>query len=887
MSRPRGVRRFFRLRPRRDWVEDSVDLEIQHHIDSKIDELVARGVPTDEARRVAEDAFGDLSRYRAACIAEQKREVRMTWWREVFGGVVGNVRWAVRGLSRSPGYVVAIVLTLGLGIGANTAIFTVVDALMLRPVSFERPEELQQIMPSYDDYLLSFFDPETAQLWAREASFLSPMSMYAREAGLRTDGAEPQTLTVVGLSPGSTDILGVAPVLGRSFNRDDAIPGAGGVALVSQSFWISEWGSETDPIGRELTLDGRSYEVVGVMPRKFHYPTFGRTDVWVPLADDMTMLGRSARQIQIVFRADPEGVDALTERMKALVAGWKERDPKVVWTPELSALNQPRVNPDVRRNVWVTFGAVAILLLVALVNGINLTIARGTTRVREIGIRLALGGGRGRIARQLLTESLVLALFSGIVAVGLALLGVDALSALAPRELTYLGTGTIDVDGRVIAFAGVLTVTVGFLFGLLPALRTVKVARATSGTSLSVYGATTGGRHRLRAALVVAQVAMSLVLLFGAALLGRSFATLVASDPGFEPDGLARLEFTMAPSIYPTGEARTAMVTRVMDRLRGLPGVRSVALSGGLPPNAGISFGNAIYVAGRAEPVVEGDVFLPMTTGGPNLRATLGTALIAGRDFLPSDDPAARIALVSEPFARVLAERPELAVGKRFRIDDGVEWEVTGVIEDLKLMGLDERFGDFGMISLMGDPSRMRSWASIAVRYEGDPALVFGEMRSAMREIDALQPIRALGTLDDALWESVDKPRFFLTLMAVFAGVALSLAGIGLYGVLSFAVNQRRREMGIRLALGANVRDVRTFVMRRGLRMAVGGAVIGVGVALWMARLLEAMLFETSSWDLPTLVAVMTVMLGIASLASWVPARRATRVDPVEVLKSD
>ena len=504
------------------------------------------------------------------------------------------------------------------------------------------------------------------------------------------------------------------------------------------------------------------------------------------------------------------------------------------------------------------------------------------TRVREIGVRLAIGGARSRIVGQLLTESLLLGVLGGAVAVGLALFGVEALLSLAPADLALFASRTIEVDGRVLLFTGGLSVATGLILGLLPGLGVMRAANATSAASTGSYGSRTRASHRLRAALVVSQVALSLVVLFGAGLLGRSFNRLVSVDPGFDPEGLATVSLLLSEAKYPSRQERAAVVQRFAERLRSIPGVTSLSTSDRLPPSTGFTFGQGLWVEGDAEPLQEGNSLMPILSGDVELRPTLGMRLTSGRDFDVTMNPSERPVLVTKTLSELISRGGD-ATGRRFRMGQiGPWWTVVGVVEDLKLnrLGLNA----YGIITLLS-PDGHGPRLAFAARTEGDPNALLPAMRRAIHEVDPAQPIAALRTFDQILWESVSRPWFFLVLMGIFAALALLLASLGLYGVLSFSVTQRMREMGIRVALGAGAQRVRALVLGEGLRLAAIGTVLGVGTSLWASRTVEGLLFETSPTDVLTLVLVGATMMMVAAVASYVPARRATRVDPVQVLR--
>ncbi|MEJ2206759.1 MAG: ABC transporter permease [Gemmatimonadota bacterium] len=889
MGRPRGVRRLFRLPAGRRRTENEVELEFRHHLEMRIDELVDEGYRPDEARRIAEAAFGSRRWYRQQCVVQRRREARMTWMRESIGNLTTDVRYALRGIRKQPGFAAAVVLTLGLGIGANTAIFTVVDHLLLRDLPFVEPDDLYTVHARGTDGFLASDLPSDMALALDRADGLGRMYWSTRLSAVRNDGPEPTTLVLQAIEPGFTSVFGLPPTLGRPFNPDDALPGASRAVLLSHSYWVSQYGRDPDIVGRGLVIDSIPLTVVGVMRPEFRYPLYGATQLYVPLASDATALGREFARLEAVTRLAPEEVPGVEAAAARFVSGLRESlGDTSTWLPAWSPMNRPMVNPDVRRALYVSLGAVTLMLLVALLNGVNLMLVRGTTRSREIGVRLALGGSRTRVVAQMLAESAVLALLSGAAAVVLAVVGVEALWSMAPGELTFFGGQDIGVDGRILAFVALVSTGSGLLFGLIPALRAVTAAGATSGTAMSTHAASGRRPVLVRQLLVVGQVAVSLTLLFGAGLMGRSFHTLVSQDPGMDPEGLVTMNVQLSPGRYPDENTRAAFLRGVTERLWGIPGVTAVTVGGMGLPGTAVTFGDGLYLEGEPAPVGEGFTILPLATADPTLRVTLGTRLIAGRDLRPEDRPDDRRVLATETLARRLgATSPSDAIGQRFTLgEEGRPMEVVGVVEDARLEGMDPRFGRAAFFRLY-DVDAPGHNLGFLVRAEGAVPPLREAMQAAVRAVDPGQPIQELLPLQQILHDSVQKPRFFLTLMAVFAGSGLFLAAIGLYGVLSFSVSQRLREMGVRLALGAAAQDVRGLVFRSGLALATLGTLVGVALALAVSGALEGLLFETSATDLGVLAVTAIVLLGAAALASYVPALRATRVDPVAVLKAD
>ena len=888
MGRPRGVRRLLRLREGKRWAEEEVELEFAHHLESRVEELIGEGHSPGEARRMAEGAFGPPARYRDECVAQRRQEARMMKGRELFGEIAGDLHYALRGLRRQPGFAAAVVVTLGLGIGANTAVFAVVDHMLIRDVPFERPDELYDVQAQMES---GFRLPDvfTEAALALDAADIGRVFRSAGFSVVRDDGPQPTTLTVVAFDPGLPDMLGVTPKLGRPFNVGDALLSAGRTAILSHGYWSQAFGQDPEVVGRTLVLDSIPVTVVGVMGASFRYPLQKSPALYVPLAPDGTALGREFVRLATHTRLAPDEVTRAGEAARAFLAAFhRERGESEPWEPVFVSMNHPRIDPDVRQALYVSFGAVSLMMLVALVNGMNLMLVRGMGRSREIGVRLALGGSRRRVVRQVLAESFVLAVVSGLAALVLAAVGIRFFWSMAPNELTFFGGQNVSVDQRVLLFAASLAGVAGLVFGLVPAVRAATADTSMSASSLSVHAHATRAGSRARGSSTVLQVAVTLTLLFGAALLAKSFSKLVRQDPGIEIDGLITMNVFLSPGRYAEADERATFARQVVERLRGIPGITDVTVGWSELPGGASTLARGLYVEGKADPVFTGELILPVAVADPNLRATLGSELLAGRDLRPEDREGGRRALITIALARRLgAVVPGEAVGLRFALAESFNpIEVVGVIEDARIGGMDTRYGReaFFQLASQDEPGY---GLGFLVRTDRPFDLIRTRMTEAVHGIDPGQPIADFGTVDELLRDSVDEPRFFMTLMGAFATIALLLAAVGLYGTLSFSVRQRHREMGIRVALGAAASDVRWMVLRRGLLLALVGTVLGGVLAIALSRILEGLLFETPATDFGVLLTTAAVLVASAAAASYMPARRATRVNPVEVLKAE
>lgn len=885
----RGIRRdpgAFRL----DRSEaELVELEFEHHLALRTDELVAQGHSKGEARRLAEEAFGDQETYRVSCVEESSRGRRTRGRHERLRSLLPSLHQAMRRLANAKGYALAVVLTLGLGIGANAAIFTVVDAMLLKPIPYPDPDGLFEVHMWYPEAgrIGNVVPRDAARALLEHADLGARIQFHARMSVLFAGGREPATLVVEAITPGLVSALGSQPVLGRSFTPEDAIPGATRVALVGHDFWRIELQADPSAVGREILLDDELVEVVGVMPRGFRFPHFTGTPLWVPLATDLSALGRPpSRALEALVRVDAQNLEPLAARLAAIADIQPLRGPLGEAEPRLVGMNRPVAGEDVARTLWVALGAALTMFLIALVNGVNLSMARATTRAREVAVRLALGASGARVALELLAESLVLAAASAIGAVALAHAGVELLLAIAPASLTYWAPRLIEVDARVLTFVACLAFVATLGFGLLPAAQAVRAGRTLRAGSVDVHVARSRDSQGLRSSLIVAQVAGSLCLLFGAGLLGRSFHRIMSVDLGFEPSGLIDLYIQVPSTRYPTPEERAAQLDRVEERLAALPGVLDLARACCVPPGVALTF-DQIFIDGRDEPATSPETVITYLDGaGGDLRRVLGIDLLSGRDPIPAGDGSYSV-LVSESLAQRLAPGGS-AVDLVFRFGrEGQPHRVSGVIGDVEWRGPDAPFGDEAIMYLSEERSVDTRGASFAIRTGDDARALLPAVRAVVAEMDPHQPIDRLATMDDQLWESLASPRFFLTVMAMFAAVAFVLAGLGLHGLLSFCVSQRRHEIGVRIALGASASGVRSLVVGSALRITGMGLMIGMAVSLYGSKAIQGLLFETSRTDILTLVVVASSLGAWAALASYLPARRATSVNPVEVLRHD
>lgn len=877
-----------RARPRwrsalRGGVEESVELEMLHHIDELTDRLVAAGSTPAAARREAEARFGDMKRIRDDMVRETRARERRMRVSELVLSVLSDIRYAVRGLRRNPVFAVTVVATVALGLGAATAIFTVLDALLLRPLPYAEPDRLATLGHRLEGGgSLPFLYGDQLEQW-REATSPHALALYDVESSVRTDGAEATSIVLVVAGHEIDDMLRVRPLIGRTFAAEDAIPGVNR-AMLTWSYW-QRLGGTTAILGSTIELDGLPFEVVGVLPRDFKFPVGSRSEVWVALASDRTVAGRTLERTSVLTRLEPGvTIDGLQSTLDARGTALAAETPhRMGWNVAVRPATGWRANPDVIRGVWMLAAAVGLMLLVALVNGVNLLLFRSADRAHELAVRIALGGGRARMLRHILSEGLVIGLAAGLCAVAIAAGAVAVIQRILPEEFLFASVYEFRVQERVLAFTFALSLLGGTVLGLIPGVRWAgrhrpDVTLLKARTATRVHAGISHTLAGLEVALVVA-------LLAGAGLLANSVVRLMRVDPGFDTEGLIALQLGLPESRYPTPALRADFFQRLEQQLEARPDIQSVAVASGMPPHTGFSFDVQVQAEG-AEPIMaEAEfVLLPQISAAPDFLTVLGARLVRGRD-LRSEDVGTQNVLIDHTLARALWGSDE--VGRRFRIAEDAPWRtVVGVFQHMPMAGLNDRNSPWAVIRPR-DPSSADEYMTLAIRSVGPAGPVMATIREAVRQMDGQLPIYGLAPARDLLVDSIDKPTFLARIMMAIAVTALLLTAVGIYGVLSYSVTQRRREMGIRLALGSLPGSVRVLVMRAGLLVTAGGIVVGLAAALGLSRLVASLLYGVEPADPFTLSVVVAVVFSIAAIASYIPARRATRVDPVEVLRAE
>lgn len=878
--------------------------EIQEHLEEKTQELVASGMSRKEAAAAARREFGNVT-----LVEENAREV---WRWPPVEDFVQDIRYALRMLGKAPAFTTIALLTLAIGIGANAAVFSVVNSVLLKPLNYPKADELvslHQIAPgaaglaSFEDGL--HLSPSMYFTYAEQNRTFQSMGVWDTGTANVTGLAEPEQVRTVGASDGVLQALGVPPEAGRWLSQGDQVPRGPERVMLSYGYWQRRFGGDRSVIGRNLMVDSRPREIVGVMPRGFRFVDKD-FDVIVPFAFDRGKLILAGFGYQGIARLKPNvtiaEADADIVRMLPIwMDSWSNgpgTNPRIyeTWriTPGIRLLKQEVIG-NVSQLLWVVMATIGVVMLIACANVANLLLVRVEARQGELAVRAALGAGRGRIVRGLLVESLMLGLMGGAIGVGLADAGVRILVATGPANLPRLSE--IFLDSRTIGFTLAVSVFSGFLFGLIPAL---KYAGPRAALALRSAGRTTSmsrERYRARNMLVVGQVAMALVLLVGAGLMIRTFQELRNVEPGFTDAGHLQI---MRISIPASLVAEPVRVTRIqndiLDKLQALAGVKSAGFVSEMPMEGFDSGWDAVY----AEDKIYSDEEIPplrlFKYVSPGFCRTAGTRIIAGRELTWTEVYGLRpVVMVSENLARELWGTPSAAIGKRLTEFPKMPWhEVVGVIQDVRENGVQEKAPEIVYWpSMMGNlfgpgPAETVRTMTFVIRSDRTGTEGFlNEVRQAVWSVNSNLPLASVRTMQVVYDKSVARTSFTLVMLGIAGAMALALGVIGIYGVISYTVSQREREIGIRLALGAQGGDVLQMVLRQGAKMALFGVAIGMAGAFGLTRLMTGLLFGVGPVDPLTFGVVAALLTVVALAACYLPARRATKVDPMVALRHD
>lgn len=805
--------------------------------------------------------------------------------------LIQDVRYGIRMLLKQPGFTLVAVITLALGIGANTAIFSVVNAVLLRPLPFPQSDQLVMVtlanpLTGGDRVPLSeadFLD------WRAQNQVFEDLAAYTDNWFSLTGDGEPQRLRGAWVSAGFFSTLGAQPLVGRSFVAGEDAPGGAPLVILSQRLWEHRFGSDSNIAGKSITLNGRSRTVVGVMPNSFNFPPDderslpGETDVWA--VNTLTPTQRRGPYYLWGIGRLKQGSSLAQAQSELNNIGLRIRHENPVTNADTTfaarSLKDAMVG-DVRRMLFVLLGGVVFVLLIASVNVANLSLSRATSRGSEIAIRAALGASRGRIIRQLLTESILLAAAGGVLGVLLAWWGVDLLLTIGSDNLPRLREVTI--DRRVLGFTMLISLLSGLLFGLVPAWQASR-KRVSQGLQKARQGAD-GGWRRTRNLFVVTEVALSIVLLAGAGLMLNSFLRLRRVSPGFAPQNILTTQISLPLARYKETHQINSFYQQLIERVRNLPGVEAAGIGMSLPPNL-LSISDTFTVEGAPPISGTSEPAAPVIFVSSGYFSALGVPLLAGRNFTETDRAGSTpVVIINETLARRYFPN-QSPIGRRIKIG-GPErpqnaWmEIVGVAGDVRYGGLDVAPEPAFYQHYLQVPW---SFTYVVLRSSSDPRPLADSIRNAVWSLDKDLPVANIKTMEELLSESVARPRFRTFAFLVLGSLALMLAMTGIYGVMSYLVTQRTREIGIRVALGAQRRSVLSLIIRQGMILAIIGVVIGLCAALALTRLMTTLLYGVEPTDPLTFSAITLLLLAVSLAACWVPARRATKVDPLVALK--
>jgi putative ABC transport system permease protein len=863
--------------------------EIETHLRLLTERYVRQGMSEDEAACAARRQFGNVT-----LLKENQREMRGIRAIDTF---FQDLRYGLRMLRKNPGFTFVAVLTLALGIGANTAIFSVVNAVLLRSLPYREPDRL--VMLSY------YRAREGARLatgsfyldWRDQAKAFEQIAAYYYDTADLTGSGEPERLSAAAISANLFATLGVDPMLGRAFTPQEDTYGGPPAVILSEGLWRRRFGGDPQVIGRAITLEGESRTVVGVMPDEFRF--HGETELWLPLALNVTEHRQvGSFRMNVIARLKP-GVtpEAARADLSAILGRQRQALPIRYSDLQVSGvigLSESLVG-NVRLALLVIFGAVAFVLLIACANVANLLLARSAARQKEMAIRVAVGAGRLRLVRQLLTESLLLSLLGGGAGLLAAKWGVKLLVAMSHGRIARIEES--GVDGRALGFTCAVVVFVGLIAGIFPALQASRAdVNETLKAQSTAAGARSGrgGRQRPLPALMIAELALALVLLVGAGLMIKSFLRLLAIPKGFNPDGVLTLALSPSLTKYPRASPqRIAYFQEALARVQALPGVRSAGLTDFLPLTRPFLL-RPLQIEGRSRYERGKEPIVIMNRVGSDYFQTMGIPIRAGRLFTAQDGTnAPRVIIINETLARrfFAGENP---IGRRL-FSEPNQMTIVGVAGDTRHYGLDQEVQPEVYTPYVQDMKEMGGLRLVARVSSGqnnstNPAVLSSlatSIRNQMRAIEPNEPVNRVITMDEHLSNSVVGRRFQMILLGIFGAVALVIATVGIYGVISYAVSQQTHEIGIRMALGAQASDVLRMVVWLGMRLALTGVALGLAAALALTRVMKNLLFEVSTTDPATFALITLLLVGVALIGSYIPARRATKVDPLQALRGE
>jgi predicted permease len=880
----RRYRRFWGADPERD-VED----ELGFHLSMRADDYRREGHSPEEAEALARERFGDVSDVRDECrdlSAKRAARRNRASWRDALRQ---DVRYAIRSLASSRAFAAAVVGTMALAIGASSAVFSVAYGVLLRPLVYRDADALVRLWSRRADRGLEFFSvsPADYKEWKAQNRVFTTMGAFERQReGVLSLPDGPETIQIGAAEPGLFALLGTLPSLGRPLAESDAAAGAPAVVMIAHELWATRFAADSSLVGQPISIDGRAYTVAGVMPPRFFLPG-SPAEVWTPLSLASASPDHGNRYLRVLGRLAP-GVPLDRARAELdVIADRLAREfpaSNSGWTVNSMSVPENMVGTQFRRAVVVLLGVVVLVLLIACANSANLHLARGALREREIAVRAALGASRGRIVTQLLVESTLLAGAAGALGLLIAHWGVELLRTVGTTTVPRLED--VRLDAPVIGFTVLVAVVTGFLFGIAPGIRAARTDLVTALRRGARTATRRGAGEGIRSALVVVEVMLSLILLVGAGLLARSFVRLMDVDVGFDARGLMVAPLRLPEGSYASPPRIAAFHDALREQLAAVPGIAGVAVVSSAPfagPNTGTVFARL----DRPLPEQGATPDTDYRVAASGYFSLLGIPLVRGRDFGAEDSPTSPpVAVVSETVARRYWPNDD-PLGARFRLGDivnGPVFTIVGIVGDVRYYGL-EAPELRPMMYFAASQSPQRT-ATVVVR-TNDAATATAGLRRSLTSLDPTLASSNMRAMDDLLSTALATRRFALVLVGIFAGAAVLLAAVGIYGVMSYLVRQRTHEMGIRIALGASPRTLMTSVVWRSLRLTLAGVVLGLLAAVPLTGSLGALLFETSATDRVTFIAVVGLIVVVGLLAGLVPARRATKADPLEVLRAE
>lgn len=873
--------------------------ELAQHLDDVYEQSIQRGLTDGQAHQAAlrELAGSDLlaqelhrvplkAQYQSVVLGEESRKTNL------FSDLWQDLRYGLRTLIKNPGFTIVAVIALALGIGANSAIFSVVNTVLLRPLPYKDPDRLVMVWEDASEQGFPHNTPAPANFidWRNQNQLFEGMAALHRQTYNLTGSGEPERIDGRRVSANLFELLGVQPLKGRWFLPDEDRPGANQVVILSHRLWQRRFGSEENIVGKTLTLNGRSFTVVGVMPRQFEFPS--REDqLWVPIAFTPEEGNRrTSHYLEVIARTKP-GIsrEQAQAEMNTIAARLEQQYPDSNSTVGTTVVPlHEEVVGNIKPALLILLGAVGFVLLVACANVANLLLARAAVRQKEIALRLALGASRWRLIRQFLTESILLSAIGGLVGLLLSFVALMVLRSFIPNEISQ--AAEITIDAKVLGFTFLVSILTGLIFGLAPA---TQASNFNLNETLKEGGRDTnaGSRgNRIRGLLVITEVAVSLILLIGAGLLINSFVRLRNVDPGFQTDHVLTMGIVLPQLKYPDRARREAFYTDVIRRVESLPGVKSAAVTNWIPL---VFQGDSIGIT------IEGQGNVPVSER-PNAATRLisrhyfsamGIRLLKGRQFDDRDNERSpAVSVISEAMARRFWPGQD-PIGKRFTPGNGDspdDWiEVIGVVNDVRQFELtaEPRPQMYLSHDQLGEPFGVFAPRFLVVHTEVAPLSLASMVRDSVWAVDKDQPVSAISTMEEILSDSIARQRFSMLLLGIFAALALVLAAVGIYGVMSYSVAQRTHEIGIRLALGAQTSTVLKLALGYGLKLVVLGTLIGLVVSFGLTRLMSTLLFGVSPTDPITFAGISLILISVALLASYIPARRATKVDPMVALR--